>query len=262
MSAESVSFDRAAEYYDETRGFPPGQEQPVAALMAQAGGLNATSRVLEIGIGTGRIALPLALHVGDMVGVDLSRPMLNRLRAKQTTEPVEVTVGDATQLPFPAGSFDAVVAVHIFHLIGNWQGALSEVARVLRPDGVLVSGWNNNTSDQSADVLWNAWNAIVQEESRPHVGVAWDQFETFLPDAGWQRAGDTLTHTFITRRTPQEFLSLLERRAWSRCWRMPDDLVERGIAAVREAIRQHGIDPQQPQEHEAAFKAQAFRRPA
>ena len=103
MSSQSVSFDRAAEYYDETRGFPPGQEQPVAALMAQAGGLNSTSRVLEIGIGTGRIALPLALHVGEVVGVDLSRPMLNRLRAKQTTEPVEVTVGDADSIALPGG---------------------------------------------------------------------------------------------------------------------------------------------------------------
>jgi len=251
MSTESVSFDRAAEYYDETRGFPSGQEQPVAALMAQAGNLNATSRVLEIGIGTGRIALPLAPHVREVVGIDLSRPMLDRLRAKRTTEPVDVMVGDAAQLPFLSGSFDAVVAVHVFHLIANWQGAVNEVARVLRPDGVLILGWNNNTNRQEDDVLWAAWNNVVQERSRPHVGIAWDQFETFLPNAGWRAASEVLTHAYRVQHTPQEFLSRLERRTWSSHWRLPDDLVERGIAAVHEVICQRGIDVHQPEERQA-----------
>ena len=48
----SVAFDRAAEYYDQTRGYPPGEEKGVAAIIAQAGNLKADSRVLEIGIGT------------------------------------------------------------------------------------------------------------------------------------------------------------------------------------------------------------------
>jgi len=261
MSSQSVSFDRAADYYDETRGFPPGQEQPVAALMAHAGNLTPASRVLEIGIGTGRIALPLAPHVGELVGVDLARPMLDRLRAKRTTEPVEVMISDATQLPFPPGSFDAVVAVHVFHLIGPWQGALREVARVLRPDGVLISGWNDN-SHRREDGLWKIWNEVVKETALPNIGVPRDQFETFLPAQGWRQVGPTLIHSFTTRRTPQDFLTRLEQRTWSSCWRLPDEVVARGLAAVREAIRQQGIDLHQPEEHESAFKVQAYYPPA
>jgi hypothetical protein len=43
----SIIFDRAVEYYDETRGFPPGQEIPAAALVARVGKMSAQSRVLE-----------------------------------------------------------------------------------------------------------------------------------------------------------------------------------------------------------------------
>lgn len=261
MPTDSVSFDRAAGYYDDTRGFPPGEETPIAALIAQAGNLSAASRVLEIGIGTGRIALPLAPHVGALLGVDLSRSMLNRLRAKQTTEPVEVMEGDATHLPFPAGSFDAVVAVHVFHLIGNWQGALREVARVLRPDGVLISGWNDN-SPRHEDVLWKVWNEIVKETALPNIGVPRDQFETFLPGQGWRQVGDTLIHPFLTRRSPQTFLNRLEQRTWSSCWRLPDDIVAQGVAAVREAMRQYQIDPHRVEALEVTFKIQAYRPPA
>src|SRR3954468_5578760 len=114
MPNESVAFDRAADYYDRTRGFPPGVERDVAALMARVGVLTAASRVLEIGVGTGRIALPLAPHVRAYVGIDLARAMMDRLHAKRAGEPIYLTQGDVTRLPFPNAAFDAVIAVHVF----------------------------------------------------------------------------------------------------------------------------------------------------
>jgi hypothetical protein len=48
MTDQSVVFDRAADYYDETRGFPPGEETGAAAQFAQAGNLTRQSRVLEV----------------------------------------------------------------------------------------------------------------------------------------------------------------------------------------------------------------------
>lgn len=97
--AESVAFDRAADYYDATRAFPSGVEQEAAAAIVRAGKLTNSSRVLEIGIGTGRIALPLARHVGEIYGIDLSRPMLLRLRTKQQNEPVNLVQG--VRLAYP-----------------------------------------------------------------------------------------------------------------------------------------------------------------
>jgi ubiquinone/menaquinone biosynthesis C-methylase UbiE len=154
MAAQSVVFDRAADYYDATRGFPPSVEHDAAALIARVGGLTLSSAVLEIGIGTGRIALPLAAHVGVVNGVDLSLPMLRRLLGKRRNERVHVAQGDILRLPFASGSVDAVIAVHIFHLVPGYAVALGEAARVLKAGGVLIHAWNENDHRDALDTTW------------------------------------------------------------------------------------------------------------
>jgi ubiquinone/menaquinone biosynthesis C-methylase UbiE len=257
----SVVFDRAADYYDDTRGFPPGEVARIGALFRDVGHLTTQSRVLEIGIGTGRVALPLSAHT-RVFGIDLSRPMLDRLRAKRANEPVYPARGDATRLPFPDAMFDAVVAVHVFHLIPDWQGALREVARVLTPGGALLNGWNDDERrDEAGDLLWNAWDSVVGPMSTRNVGVAREQYATFLADSGWREIGEPLTCSYTITRSPQDFLDRLEGRVWSSMWRLPDDVIAQGIAAVRAAMREHRIDAQATLVTEASFRVRRFAPP-
>ncbi len=65
-----ISFDRAVDYYDQTRGFPPGVAEQVAGTAA--GMLAPNSAVIEVGIGTGRIAKPLAAMGYKIFGLDIS----------------------------------------------------------------------------------------------------------------------------------------------------------------------------------------------
>jgi ubiquinone/menaquinone biosynthesis C-methylase UbiE len=257
----SIAFDRAAGYYDETRGFPPGEEIHIAELFRRAGNLTGTSRVLDVGVGTGRIALPLAAHVRSVAGIDLARPMLDRLRAKQRGEPVYPVQGDATWLPFPNGLFDAVVAAHVFHLIPGWQDALREIVRVLRPGGVLLKGWNDNWRGTTRDLLWDVWKAVTGPSTMCNAGVPRELYDTFLQDSGWRPVGEAITHRFTRVQTAQMFLDQLERRIWSGTWQLPDEVVAQGIAAVRQAIQQHGIDPALPAEIHTGFNVQAFWAP-
>lgn len=262
MPGQSVAFDRAADYYDETRGFPPGHEIQVAELFRRIGSLTPGSRLLEIGIGTGRIALPLAPLVHSITGIDLSRPMMDRLRTKQVDERVMLVQGDAAHLPFRTHGFDALLAVHVFHLIADWQGALREAARVLRPGGVLLSAYNDSgRRAPQEDVLWQAWEDVVKESQLPNVGVQRDQFGSFLVDQGWRKAGEGGEHHYMVTRTPQDFLNRLEQRIWSSSWRLPDAVVERGLAAVRETMQRHNLDPQQRVAFESVFKVTAYRPP-
>ena len=134
----SINFDRAAEYYDSTRSLPPQIADKLTELLLTE--LAGKGRCLEIGIGTGRIALPLAQGGVDIAGVDISSAMLARLQEKAEALGVVVPaqVADATALPFEDGSFDAGIACHVFHLIRDWPAAVRELARVVRPGGMVL----------------------------------------------------------------------------------------------------------------------------
>jgi SAM-dependent methyltransferase len=90
---EGFFGERAASVYDERVGemFDPGAVEPVVELLAD---LAEQGRALEFGIGTGRIALPLAGRGVPVVGIDNSEAMVARLRAKPGGDDIDVTIGD------------------------------------------------------------------------------------------------------------------------------------------------------------------------
>jgi SAM-dependent methyltransferase len=94
MTDEDGYFgERVAEIYDETavETFDPRVVEPAVDFLA---GLAAGGRALELGSGTGRIALPLAARGVEVHGIELSRAMTARLRAKPGGEGIPVTIGD------------------------------------------------------------------------------------------------------------------------------------------------------------------------
>ncbi|TMB93296.1 MAG: class I SAM-dependent methyltransferase [Chloroflexi bacterium] len=139
MAQASVNFDRAAGCYDATRGFPPETEAEVTALLAAE--LAGRGRCLEIGVGTGRIAVPLRRSGIDICGVDISVSMLGELLRKGESGPLPwISYADATALPFDDGSFGAGLACHVLHLVAGWERAVRELVRVVEGGGVLLIG--------------------------------------------------------------------------------------------------------------------------
>ncbi len=97
--------------------------------------------LVDVGTGTGRILELVAPRVERAVGIDLSREMLAVARAnleKAGLRNCTVRHGDMYQLPWPAGSFDAATIHQVLHFAGEPAAAIAEVARVLRPGGMLV----------------------------------------------------------------------------------------------------------------------------
>jgi SAM-dependent methyltransferase len=137
---ESVNFDRAAGYYDATRALPETTMAQFTALLAAE--LAERQPCLEIGVGTGRFALPLRGAGIAIAGTDISGAMLRRLAANAGGDRAfPLAQADATRLPFAAGTFGSVLAVHVLHLIPDWRVAVDEAVRVLRPGGVLVASF-------------------------------------------------------------------------------------------------------------------------
>lgn len=108
--------------------------------------LRATDTVLELGCGTGTTALKLAAHVSRMVATDLSGEMIAIAREKAAAQAcgnAEFAVATperaADGVLGPDGSFDAVLAFNLWHLVADRTSALAHVRRVLKPGGLFVS---------------------------------------------------------------------------------------------------------------------------
>ena len=94
MPGDDGYFDEGvAARYDESSAemFDPAVVEPVVDLLAELAG---DGRALELGIGTGRIALPLARRGVPVQGIELSQAMVERLREKPGGEEIDVTIGD------------------------------------------------------------------------------------------------------------------------------------------------------------------------
>jgi ubiquinone/menaquinone biosynthesis C-methylase UbiE len=98
-------------------------------------------RVLEVGCGQG-VGLELILTEfanAEVVGIDVDERMIRRAKQRMASEGrVEVQLGDVCALPFEDRTFDVVVDFAAVHHVTDWQGALSEVSRLLRPGGQFL----------------------------------------------------------------------------------------------------------------------------
>ena len=111
MTSSDVWDEDAAERYDETSAemFAPDVLGPTVEMLAR---LADTGPALELAVGTGRVAVPLVDRGVPVTGIELSRPMVERLRAKASAAELPVVVGDMAQATAPAcGAFSLVYLV-------------------------------------------------------------------------------------------------------------------------------------------------------
>jgi SAM-dependent methyltransferase len=128
----SISFEQIAPVYDATRG---GLERGRDKAEEIAPWVEATP-VLEIGVGTGAVAVALReLLERPVVGVDLSPAMLATAHDRLGNV---VALGDVEQLPVPSGSIGTIVCVWVLQLVGSLDAVFSECIRALRPGGRVV----------------------------------------------------------------------------------------------------------------------------
>lgn len=124
-----------ADHYDAPGNPDPVPEVDFLASLAPGG------RALELAIGTGRVALPLAARGVEVHGLEASPEMIALMRAKPGGDAVPVTVGDMADVPVP-GPFTLVFLIFntLFNLTGAGRQAdcFRNVARVLAPGGAFV----------------------------------------------------------------------------------------------------------------------------
>jgi ubiquinone/menaquinone biosynthesis C-methylase UbiE len=119
-----AEFDQIAEVYDETRR--PLATETVEG-MKEMFSKHECHSILEIGVGTGRVSLPLKNSGFEMTGVDISIKMMEKARGKGLEN---LILASGNQTPFKDEIYDATIMAHVFHLLDDPVSVLREASRV------------------------------------------------------------------------------------------------------------------------------------
>jgi Methylase involved in ubiquinone/menaquinone biosynthesis len=229
----SIPFDRAADYYDRTRGLTKEGARRTNALLV--GELRGRGPILEIGVGTGQLALPLSESGLPVVGLDLARPMMERLVAKAGGSlPVPLVQGDATNAPLRDDAFGGAYLRWVLHLIPDWPTVASELVRVVRPGGVILANHGSKGTGPRAAIHEHFAEAAGLATSDP-VGLAWNDGDAL--DDAMRRLGATPRELppfiDVERDNADAFMTALEQNLHSWEWSLADDVRARAAAETR-----------------------------
>ena len=266
-------FDtRVAADYDHLRGYP--SEVSTVIGQAIAAQMSERARVLELGVGTGRIALPVAAAGCEVYGIDLSSHMLTALARRIDAEGLEgihLAQADITALPFREGVFDGAIAVHVLHLVADWAGVLTQISRLMRPGGTLVLGRDWIDPDSFSGMIRNRFRKTVVEvgtemlppgataATPPSGGAA---IVKLLMQLGARPVGEgeTVAAEWHTRLTPRQVLEGIRSRDDAESWVLPDDVLTETMRRLDAfAIDEWpDLDAQQPVRRRFLFAAFRF----
>ena len=120
------------------------------------------ARALDVATGTGDIAFALCDRSARVVGLDVTRRMVELAKAKGGGRPAAAfLVGDMTALPFPPASFDLVTAGYGLRNVPDLRGAIDEMLRVLKPGGQVLSLDFNRPANRAVRAAYLGYLAIV-----------------------------------------------------------------------------------------------------
>ncbi len=185
-----------------------GQDPRWRSAMVQAVGPRPGQRVLDVATGTGMVAFALAGRGAHVVGLDQSEDMLGGARAKLGTasdeirQRLEFVRGQAEELPFDDGQFDALTFTYLLRYVDDVAATLAELARVVKPGGRIGMVEFAVPSQPVLRGLWRAHTRVGLPLLGRLVSPAWVDVGRFLgpniedfyarePDleARWRAAG-------------------------------------------------------------------------
>ncbi len=141
----ALLYDWSANIYDRIKAYDPGYEQWFLGLpLSRALALQPAPLLLDVATGTARLARTLFAqpgYRGRIIGLDYSRKMLEQATEKTQTWANRITFvwQDASQLPFPDNTFDAVTCLEALEFMPDADQVLREIIRVLQPGGILMT---------------------------------------------------------------------------------------------------------------------------
>src|SRR4051794_14185515 len=143
----------------------------LAPLLIRFGGLADGDKVLDVGCGTGSLTFALPAHaiVSSVVGIDLTKPYIEAVRARNQNPKITFDIGDALALPYADASFDRAFSMLVLHFIPNAVNAVAEMRRVVKPGGTITAAvWDNYSGQPFTRILWDVAGVLDPTIERPY----------------------------------------------------------------------------------------------
>lgn len=230
-TAQSLDFSRIAESYDQTRG---GEDRGRRFAAELNGMLDPSCPVLEVGIGTGLIALGLTELGHRVFGVDISEPMVRRAKTRIGSR---VAVADARAVPVGDRSFDQAYSVWVLHVVGDVPAVLRELARVLRPGGrylVVPAGSSEEPADPIGRAILRLWRAADPERQRNDDA---ERLGELASASGLCLAEVRRWPEHDYMESPAQAIAKIESRSISVLWDLPEDRWRRIVEPILDELR-------------------------
>lgn len=223
VSETADRFNRISEVYDETRQPLTREAVDRAAEILRADGVR---RILEAGVGTGRIALPLQQRSFKVYGVDVAKKMLMKASEKGIQN---LIVADANRLPIRNKQVDAAILAHVIHLLENPELTFQSLRRVAVKEIVAFVRKRDGTPsvDDGRALLRENFRRVAAElgyELPERPGGWWTGFRKEKEFLSKSPPTELLTiedREVVT--TMRERISFFEKRAYGHPAEMPEE---------------------------------------
>lgn len=242
-------LNRVAFTYDRTRYHPPEVSGRIAtAFTAPVEKLFRDPLFLELGAGTGRIAVPIIARGYRYMALDANPAMLEVLRQKVAgvSRKVRLLEADAREIPLETSSLHAVIAVHFWHMLDDWQRVLAECLRVLRPGGLLLEGWDQTEGESEDWKIQQRWRDILAglgyPLSRGRHRARLAEVEQGLLRHGLEPKTRGVAE-WIELRSPRMSLEAIAERIYSFTWEVPEEVFRLSVAELAHWVSQAYADP-------------------
>ena len=238
-SAIKNYYGKIAHLYDETRPLPPEVSEKICARILELVKATPKTKFLEPGIGTGRIFFPIIKQGYSYTGIDISEAMMNQLRGKFQEIPENLTLiqVDAANLPFADNSFDVIITTHILQCLDDPLVGLTEISRVLKPNGVYLACEHLHCSYQ--EEFYQAFRNIIAkyreetQQKQEKVFPFGEEMKQTLAKMGAEVEKVTAAR-WQQSQTVGELFNMYRSRAFGLCWLIDEDDFNKAIQEFKQ----------------------------